>query len=683
MHSVVLTYNFLNTMKTNIFFTVILFLVFSFCGESVKAYDFSYTYQGKKLYYKIIASDSVKTVEVSHYTLLADHDNNNNYISGDVIIPSEVIFNDTTYTVIAIGYRAFWNCTELTSVEIPSTITRISSYAFCDCTNLTTIDLPTSVTELRFGVFWGSGLVSISLPSSLTTTGNHTFGDCKNLAEVEIPSSITTIDTSCFYGCTSLTSIVIPSSVTTIKQSAFLGTALKSIDIPSSVTTIESAAFQNCKSLSSINMTSSVTTIEWSAFSLCDNLEIVNLPSSLTSISNSLFWGCTNLKKIDIPASVTLIDQMAFYQCSSLDTMICRGTTPPTVVDMSGTTLAGNVLLVPCEAINSYKDSTWFYNNFLDNIHSFDTIVKVINAAIFKDGTYSYDGIILSNIGTYIYNFITANGCDSTVILNLNSIAAITNEVTQTTTHLTAKFATNSSIVKRGVMINNAVAATTTNNNLVTTITDLIPNTTYSCKPFVVLTNNDTLFGNDQPFTTLEVSFSGYATDITTSSAELVATFVADEWITERGITFDKQVLVQTDKDTLVTIVNDLMPNTTHAFQPFVVASGDTIWGIEILFTTLVDSSSIKDVVSTTNNTPTINLYPNPAVDKVYISSNNTDLSKAHIYIYDIQGNMVRSLPLTTNTNSLSLDISSLSLGTYTIILTTSQTQLSQKLIKQ
>ena len=65
------------------------------------AYDFSYTYQGKILYYNITSDN---TVEVTCYSNVL---NDNNYVSGDVVIPSSVTNNGTTYSVTSIGVWRF------------------------------------------------------------------------------------------------------------------------------------------------------------------------------------------------------------------------------------------------------------------------------------------------------------------------------------------------------------------------------------------------------------------------------------------------------------------------------------------------------------------------------------------------------------------------------------------------
>ena len=119
---------------------------------------------------------------------------------------------------------AFSECTFLTSIEIPSSVTSIGSSAFRGCTSLTSIVIPNSVTSIEWFAFDGcTSLKSIVIPKIITYIGNYAFRGCTSLTSIVIPSSVTSIGDCAFDGCTSLTSIIIPNSVTIIRYNAFSG----------------------------------------------------------------------------------------------------------------------------------------------------------------------------------------------------------------------------------------------------------------------------------------------------------------------------------------------------------------------------------------------------------------------------------------------------------------------------
>lgn len=66
------------------------------------------------------------------------------YLSGEVVIPSE----HEGYPVSAIGSWAFEECTEITGVTIPRSVTSIHRYAFYGCTGMTSITVPGTVTSI-------------------------------------------------------------------------------------------------------------------------------------------------------------------------------------------------------------------------------------------------------------------------------------------------------------------------------------------------------------------------------------------------------------------------------------------------------------------------------------------------------------------------------------------------------
>ena len=156
-----------------------------------------------------IASEEQKTVMV----ISAESSLSN------VVIPSQVAYNDVTYTVNSIAQSAFEENTTITSVEIPNSVTYVSDRAFFGCTNLKTVKLPDGLNKLCFHVFSRcSSLTDITLPESLTSIDEGALYRCSSLTSVTIPSGVTEIGTHAFYYCEKLAEVkskmVTPPAVT-------------------------------------------------------------------------------------------------------------------------------------------------------------------------------------------------------------------------------------------------------------------------------------------------------------------------------------------------------------------------------------------------------------------------------------------------------------------------------------
>ena len=128
---------------------------------------------------------------------------------GHYSIPST--FGD--YEVIKIGDNAFKNCTSLTSITIPSSVTSIGDGAFQDCINLTSVAFP-SIPYISRRMFSGcTSLSTIIIPNSTRYIDAYAFENCTNLHSVFLASSLVGISEFAFGGCISLTYIEIPASV--------------------------------------------------------------------------------------------------------------------------------------------------------------------------------------------------------------------------------------------------------------------------------------------------------------------------------------------------------------------------------------------------------------------------------------------------------------------------------------
>ena len=134
-------------------------------------------------------------------------------------------YGDNEYTSNdELGYGAFYGCSGLTSLTIPSSVTEIGESAFWGCSGLTSLTIPSSVTSIGYSAFRGcSGLTSLTIPSGVTSIGAWAFEWCSGLTSLTIPSSVTSIGESAFRDCSGLTSLTLPSGVTSIGDYAFEG----------------------------------------------------------------------------------------------------------------------------------------------------------------------------------------------------------------------------------------------------------------------------------------------------------------------------------------------------------------------------------------------------------------------------------------------------------------------------
>ena len=238
-----------------------------------------------------------------------------------------------------LGYYAFYGCSGLTSLTIPSCVTEIGKSAFRGCSGLTSLTIPSSVTEIGESAFEGcSGLTSLTIPSGVTSIGGDAFWGCKGLTSLIIPASVTSIGVCTFYGCSGLTSLTIPSGVTSIGDYTFGGcSGLTSLTIPSCVTSIGNSAFSGCSGLTSLAIPSGVTSIGGEAFYGCSGLTSLTIPSGVTSIGYQTFYGCSGLTSLTIPSSVTSIGWNAFEGCSGLTSL----TIPSSVTSIGGYAFSG------------------------------------------------------------------------------------------------------------------------------------------------------------------------------------------------------------------------------------------------------------------------------------------------------------------------------------------------------
>ena len=88
--------------------------------------------------FSISASADVVEVDGIYYNLIpkgnvAEVTEGDNKYEGDITMPSSIKVNESEYTVRDIEETAFSDCSRLTSVTIPNSVTSIKDNTFDDC----------------------------------------------------------------------------------------------------------------------------------------------------------------------------------------------------------------------------------------------------------------------------------------------------------------------------------------------------------------------------------------------------------------------------------------------------------------------------------------------------------------------------------------------------------------------
>ena len=277
---------------------------------------------------------------------------------------------------------------------------KLGDYAFYGCSGLTSLTLPSSVTSIGRGAFHGCWkLTSLTIPSGVTSIGYSAFRGCSGLTSLTIPSGVTSIDSEAFRGCSGLTSLTIHSGVTSIGNYAFQDcSGLTSLTIPSGVTSIGEGVFHGCSGLTSLTIPSSVTSIGNKAFYRCWMLNSLTIPSSVTSIGDEAFYGCIGLTSLTIPSGVTSIGGYAFYGCSGLTSIyVYPENLPELGTDIfNGCDAKNCTVYVPKGTYDAYKSSEFGY---FEKMVEFDAsgIDKVTTSTNAKEvSRYSANGQRLS-----------------------------------------------------------------------------------------------------------------------------------------------------------------------------------------------------------------------------------------------------------------------------------------------
>ena len=365
-------------------------------GDTFTVGDFKYT----------ILSDTGQDVSVAAA--------NPTTLSGEVTIPATVTNDGVVYTVTSLADNGFYDCSNLTTLNLPETITSIGQSVSGTGEAFETINVSE---ENRFyssedGVLFNKDKTAlVKIPDG--RTGEYT-----------VPSSVQIIENSAF-ASSRLSKVTCQEGLREIKDGAFVNSNLTEIIFPESLSIIGVSAFQNCSNLVDINIPAGVEEIGGSAFGECMSLLDINvaeenkhygsvdgvlfnkdkstliqypagksgpyiIPNTVTTIAQGVFVS-SKLTEITIPESVTNIVWGAFWYCDNLKKIIDLRIEPQAITGDAFTGVPTDIpVYVPKGSKEAYSQT--------ENWNRFSNFVELPGAGdSFTVGDFKYT--ILSDTG--------------------------------------------------------------------------------------------------------------------------------------------------------------------------------------------------------------------------------------------------------------------------------------------
>lgn len=551
------------------------------------------------------------------------------------------ISNDAT----EFGEAAFSGCSSLISVNIPASLSALTKELFYRCSSLTNITIPNSVISIGERAFRGcSSLSSLTIPASVTAIANEAFADCPGLTSIKvnsgntvydsrdncnaiiqkeygvliagcqntkIPNAITNIGVYAFDGCSNLTSINIPNSVIHISNYAFRNTGLREIVLPDNVD-VTFGMCSGCKNLKNVVLGSNASFIYNNAFGSCDSLKSIHIKSYIIIYETNCFTSKTyNTATIYVPSE--LLEGITTYSYWKQFKYFAEETGSPVDLNFNPSLQIGPtsaILKTVYSGTTPVTDTFFKYNN-----EEYD------DPAIITGLEPLMDYRVLCGVETSNGKLITPR---TFTTYSLRMTAKAADMITNRDARLMAE--TNMADIETSCgfewrrydapeeMPSAKVYCPVYDGVMAGTLKNMSENVYYKYRPFYKSSAGNEYYGDWVAFITADAgvefdpvvhTYNSPAVTQTEATLQGVALRGSEE-ITEQGFEYwrtgNNNLLAAANGVTKVTAkgermsktISDLKAGTRYTFRAYVIAGGETTYGEEVPFTTIVGGCDVN-----------------------------------------------------------------------------------------
>lgn len=216
--------------------------------------------------------------------------------------------------VTEIGESAFNGNTDISYLQLPSSLKAIRQQAFEGCSSLAVCALPQDLEAIEDSAFGGTSVVSAVVPDSVTELGESVFANNAKLRSVTIGAGVTGNVKYLFEDCTTLNSVLIKSGNANINNynHSYDGVPAGQIDLIFDDGITELKGEYGSPAIKSVKLGAGITAIPDYLFGGYPNVAEFDIPEGVLSIGKTAFSGWTGLKQLHLPKSLHKIDLGAF-----------------------------------------------------------------------------------------------------------------------------------------------------------------------------------------------------------------------------------------------------------------------------------------------------------------------------------------------------------------------------------
>ncbi|MBR5002688.1 MAG: leucine-rich repeat protein, partial [Bacteroidaceae bacterium] len=306
--------------------------------------------------------------------------------SGDVVVPSNVMYKGVDYAVTSIAPNAFRDCAGVTSVTLPETVKSIGEQAFMGCTALAQIEFAEGLENIGMGAFVNcNNLTALRLPSTLKSIGDNAFRDCNKVVSVQcdavVPPKVGSNAFTCYKNAVLYVPVTsTPAYKTTTGWSNFR-CAPHEVDgyYYDIISETDVAVTYNEAGYNSYN----------GYVVIPDRVVIEGVEYRVTAVGDNAFRGSTELESVTLFNGITSIGANAFAGCSKLSELRVECVAPPVLQSTSFDRTHYNIsLYVLMGRKNAYRQSQ-YWNNFTNYIEiDASAVIHPVGTQIEIDGIY-------------------------------------------------------------------------------------------------------------------------------------------------------------------------------------------------------------------------------------------------------------------------------------------------------